>query len=221
MSLANLISRGIQENDRILLNKGEIYDTGEIDIEVSGVQFGAYGSGDNPILRGSTDISSLTWTDEGDGTWSTPMVTEPNWIWISGRCAKLAQTPRIAITGRGSTTTITVNPANLSGYSNIVGAYLVAKDKPFSSSLRVKVTDYNAGTGVITVDHEIDVNSNVDLALYNKFEFFEDDLEWAWESGELRIKSTVSPATLDIRASAFDYCFKDKANTRFSNLEFQ
>jgi parallel beta-helix repeat protein len=221
MSLANLISRGIQENDRILLNKGEIYDTGEIDIEVAGVQFGAYGSGDNPILRGSTDISSLTWTDEGDGTWSTPMVTEPNWIWISGRCAKLAQTPRIAITGRGSTTTITVNPANLSGYSNIVGAYLVAKDKPFSSSLRVKVTDYNAGTGVITVDHEIDVNSNVDLALYNKFEFFEDDLEWAWESGELRIKSTVSPSTLDIRASAFDYCFKDRANTRFSNLEFQ
>ena len=221
ISLTDFISRGIEAGDRILLKKGETYDIGEIDIDVANVRFDAYGVGNNPILRGSEDISGLTWTDEEDGTWSTPMVTEPNWIWISGRCAKLAETPRVAITGRGSTTTITVNPANLSSYSNIVGAYLVAKDKPFSSSLRVKVTNYNAGTGVITIDHEIDVNSNVDLALYNKFEFFEDDGEWAWENGELRIKSSVDPSTLDIRMSSYDYCFKDKGNTRFENLELQ
>lgn len=221
MSLANFLNAALEAGTTVKLKKGEIYDTGEIDIEVENIKFDSYGTGDNPILRGSEDISGLTWTDEGDGTWSTPMAEEPNWVWISGRCAKLTETPRIAITSRGSTTTITVNPSNLSSYSNIIGAYLVAKDKPWSSSLRVKVTNYNAGTGVITIDHEIDVNNNVDLALYNKFEFFEDDGEWAWENGELRIKSSVDPSTLDIRMSSYDYCFKDKGNTRFENLELQ
>lgn len=205
----------------VMLNKGETYDIGDIDITVANITFDAYGTGENPILRGSEDISGLVWTDEGGGVWSTPRAVMDDWIWIGNECAKLAETARIPIVSRGSTTTITIDNADVSGFADIVGSYLVAKDKKFRLSQRVTVTDYNAGTGVITIDGEINVNSNIDLALYNKFEYFVGNNEWAWEAGELRVKAAASPATLNIRASSFDYCFKTTSNTKFRNLEFQ
>jgi hypothetical protein len=220
LPVASLDVSTLANGTTVKLNRGETYDIGELDITQTGIVFDAYGTGDDPILRGSEDISGLTWTDEGGGVWSAPMVEEPNWIWISGVCAKLAETDRIPILSRGSTTTITIDNADVAGFTDIENSYLVAKDKKFSVSLRRAVTNYVSGTGVITTDGEIDVNNNVDLVLYNKFEFFVGNNEWAWEAGELRVKAAASPATLDIRMSAFDYCFKTTSNTVFKNLEF-
>jgi hypothetical protein len=123
---ATLLTKTIVANDTIYFNRGDSFEMGDFDLTVA-ASILPYGSGADPILRGSTDISGLTWTDEGGGIYSTPMVTDPKWIWIDGECAKLTETARIPIVSRGSDTTITISHAAVSGYSSIVDSALVMK----------------------------------------------------------------------------------------------
>lgn len=222
MSLSDFINYNISNDQTILFNKGDTFEFGDYDITSSNNIFDAYGSGADPIFTGSTDISGLTWTSLGGGVYSTPMATNPKWIWISGLCAKMASTARITINSRPSTTQISITHATVSGYTSIVGSLLVAKVKNYQNSQAVTVTAYN-GAGVITIDQAIDDSGNVDLVLLNYTEYFSGNSEWVWRSDTLYVKAAASPSTLDIRAGAYDYAFKATNTTgvaTFQNIEF-
>lgn len=220
MSWTDFLSETLEDGDKIYFNRGDTFEIGELDTTELNLEFRAFGTGADPVIQGSEDISGLTWTSEGSGVYSTPMVSEPHWIWINGQCAKMAETPRIPIVSRGSTTSITIAHAAVSGYSSIVGAYLNAKDKEFSNSQLVEITAYN-GAGVITIDDAIDTGSNVDIVILNKQDFFSGDNEWVWESGTLYVKAASNPSGMDIRVSAFDYAFKVEGSATFRDLEIK
>lgn len=198
---------------------GDVFLMGEYVNTASNVIFESYGVGADPIWRGATAIS--TYVSEGDNVYSKAMAEEPNWVWINGECAKLAETGRITVQGRPSTTTITVTHAHVSGYANIVGSYLVMKVNQFRSSQRVTVTGYN-GSGTITIDQEIPTANNIDFVLYNKVDYFNalGNNQWAWVDGELFIKSTTDPDTKDIRISASDFAISTTGSMTIRNIEF-
>lgn len=220
MTFADFLLATIPNNVRILFNRGETYDLADYDFTVP-VKIDAYGSGADPIADSSEDISGLTWTDTGGGIYTTPMVTEPKWIWIDGECAKMAETARITILNRTSTTTATVGTGTLDTYTNIVGSYLVIKEKNFQNSQKVTITNFNTTSDVLTFDEEIPTTLNEDLVVYNDTEFLTGDNEWVWRSGTLYVKAAANPSTLDIRKTDVTYGIKTTDDLRVNNFEFR
>lgn len=210
----------LEDNDKVFFEAGHVYNVGGKEITATNVRYGRFGTGDDPIQEGTEDISGLTWTSAGSDVYTTPMAEEPSWIWINGVCAQMAETARIPITARGSTTTLTVAHSAVSGFSSIVDSYLVAKDKNFALSYRRKVTAYN-GAGVITVDGPINTGSNVDLVLLNKTQYFNGNNQWAWAAGTLYVRAAASPSTLDIKASAHDFGIKTTGVLTVENIKFR
>lgn len=222
MSVADFLSAEVYNGNNVYFNKGEVYELGNKVISNGHVTVSHYGTGAAPMFTGSEDISGLTWNNEGGGTYSTTMVTEPKWIWIAGKCAKMAETPRIDVLGRPSTTRIVIDNADVSGYSSIIGSYIVVKIAYWTQSLRRKVTAYSPGSGEITVDGTILSNStNIDLVLQNDTEYFVGDNEWAWTSGVLYVKAAASPSTLDIRQNQYDYAFYSRNKLTVIGLDFE
>lgn len=220
MSISDFLAEPISLGTTIYFNRGDTFILGEKDLTVS-ARIKPYGAGADPILRGSQDISGLTWTDTGGGIYTAPMAAEPSWVWIAGVCAKNAETARIAVTARGSTTTATVANGTLDVYTSIVGAYLVIKEKNFQNSQRVTITNFDKPTDVITFDGPIPTGSNIDLVVYNDIEFLSGNNEWVWSSGTLYVKATASPSTLDIRSSLYDYGVKTTGSLVIDNIEFK
>lgn len=208
----------LKDGDRVYFKRDEVVNVGEYVNSKSNIVFESYGTGNDHAWRGSSDISTLTWTNEGSGVYSTPM-SEPLWVTINDRCAKNAETARLTIQGRADTTHVTVTHANVSGYTNIVGSYLVMKVKNFRSSQRVTVTAYN-GAGSITIDDPIDTSLNVDFVLYNKREFLSGNNEWAWEDGTLYVKAAASPSTMNIRIIDKAFGISTTGSMTIRNMEF-
>lgn len=224
MSPADFLLETLVSGDTVYFKRGDTFEFGEYDITASGVKIKAYGAGASPIFDGSTSISGLSWASLGSDIYSTAMVTEPSWIWIGGICAKMAQSNDITITSRPSTTQIGVTHATVSGFPNLIGSYLVARESNFKFSRLVTVTGYN-GAGTITIDLPISVGSasvpNVNLALLNRADYLNGNNQWYWESGTLYVRAAASPSTLNIRVGAYDYAFRDEGNTTFRNLEIK
>ena len=143
-------------------------------------------------LDGSTVITGFS--DEGDGSYSKVM-TEPNWVHLNGSPMKMAETDWIETTGSG-TNTISVNHADVSSYSTIVGSRLIVHYQPWAFS-GYKVTAYD-GAGTITLDQNLKttINSSAQIKLLGLTEYFVDNNEFAYESGSLYIKSASSPTNI-------------------------
>jgi hypothetical protein len=180
--------------------KGETFNPA-ITLSNIGIGVCAYGTGALPIFYGSLDISNLVWTNEGNGTYSTPM-TEPNMIYINGLRAKRSETAWITITSYPATDKFGINNANVSAYQNIVGSKVIVLLRPWTTEYLYTVTDYTAS--VITLNQATNTQTSVvgeTFKLLGKKDYPMVNNGWAWQDGVLYIKTTVSPSTMDIRMS--------------------
>jgi uncharacterized repeat protein (TIGR02059 family) len=87
----------LNPGDRILFNRGDKF-YGKIIISKSGISgspvtFGAYGTGDKPIITGFTEINS--WTNEGNGIYSASLTSEAptNMVVIDGKQYAMGRWP--------------------------------------------------------------------------------------------------------------------------------
>lgn len=210
---ANKFVTNQSEFDALVINAGDTIDGSGGTYRGSKIIDRANVTVRNMTVNGSLDASALPWTDQGDGTWTTPMVTDPKWVYIGGAEAKMAETPGFLDVGSApATTQISVATADLSGFTDIVGSYLVFKSRPFSYSERYTVIAYN-GAGLITVDRDLhsSITGNSEYKLLNDPEYLAGNNEWCWRDGLLRIQSTVDPSTLNVTYSVEDYAFDIQA----------
>jgi len=215
MSVTKLLTLTLDNKTYLKFKKGDTFFLGDFIFSSHQGSIGAYGSGANPIIRGSEDISTLTWTSEGSGVYSTPMATAPKWIYIADVAARLAQTAWIATTAKPASNILRVNPASLSGYGDsLVGAELRVTDEAWWISYGYTVTAYDGGTGNITLDRDIDeAVAGDDILLLGQDQFISANNDWAYNSSEqkLYVKASASPSTLAIRSVTKDYAFELRA----------
>lgn len=199
-TLAGLSSFDFSKRCCLFFKRGEIFNT-SFTVANKNVHVAGYGEGAPPIIRGSTDISILDWTNEGDGTWST-VTAEMDMVYINNLCAKLSETPWIEITSYPATNRFGINNADVAAYGTITGSRLTWLARPWTTEYVYTVSAYSSS--IITINTATTTQTSVagtTLKLLGKKAYMVDANEWAYEGGKLYIKSTESPATMNIRAS--------------------
>lgn len=225
----SFVSAPVQANDIVNFNRGEVYDFGDYTIPVNGLTIGAYGTGAEPILNGSTDYSLATWTSEGSGIYSTPVSTAVKWVFINGLAARLGESPYIPITSAPSGTTRGALTATLNAYNSVntlVGTKLRVKEFNFRMSFEMNISAYNSGTGVITTTETFSGAAvNMPFKLYGALQFLTTNGDWWWDDAtdKLYVKAAATPAGTDIRVTFADNAFfaDGKDDLTISGLEFK
>lgn len=221
-------SADVQVGDTVYFNKGETI-VFEYDVPVNGMTFGSYGTGDDPILCGSTDYGGATWTSEGSGIYSTPISDEVKWVFIDGIAARQGESDWIPITSAPSGTTRGALTATLNAFNSVqslVGAKLRVKEFNFRYSFEMNITAYNSGTGVLTTSETFSGAAvNYPFRLYGQLQFVTQNGDWWWDdaANKLYVKSAATPAGTDIRVTFADSALyaEDIDGLTVSGIEFQ
>lgn len=205
--------RGIKSGDRIYLQRGEIVNFTELPIHnLNNILIDAFGTGADPILRGSTyNAGTQTFIDNGDGTWYIPYSGAIKWVAEDDTLLRLAESDWIAITSVPSSQVRRISAATLAGFSTIVGAKLIAKEFSFRGSEVLTVTASNTGTGDITFSGTlVGAAAGMPLKIYNQKQFMTVAGDWFYDSSAQRlyIKSTTTPTGRNIRIITEDTCFR-------------
>jgi hypothetical protein len=231
MSIADFEALSLSPGDRVYFKRADTFEFGGKTVSVNNVSFGAFGSGADPIIVGSTSLSAATWTSETGGYYSTPLGAEPKWVFKDGVASRQGESAWITMTATATATTLTAAAATLNAFNTVeslVGAKVRYKEFNFRLSYEHTITGYNTGTGVITVGAGGMVGGEIGmpLKLYGQKQFATLEGDWWWDSAnsKLWIKTTATPSGTDIRVSTEDRAFliSDGVNgTSFSGLEFK
>lgn len=221
----------LPDNSTIYFKKGDTFD---IALTVDHpLKFDAYGSGADPILQGSTDITGLTWTEETSGLWYAVVGSTPYGVVLDGTRGAQAQTSFINIQARPSSTQITGPSATLDALNTtegLIGADIVAKEFGFRPTFRRQITNYGVGTGVLTFNSAFQNNNapgvGYGFKLLNLKSFCTNDRDWAYYSGtgRLYIKSVANPNTRSVRMITEDYIINISSgvdNVQIKNLHLR
>ena len=154
-------------------------------------------NGNGNSIIGYSDYST-GWTDNLDGTF-TKTDSEPKWLMYNGSIMKKAQTDWIDVNSSPASNQLSIDHSDVSGYTNIVGSTIIYKDRPWNINTYI-VLSYN-GAGVITLDRDLDLSldARCGFKLSGKSDYFSGDNEWAYEGGDIIIKS------LDTNVQKIDY----------------
>lgn len=215
----------------VLFNRGDTFDF-SLTVDKP-TKFDAYGSGAMPVIRGAITISGQTWTNESGNLWYTTMAQEPKGVTIDGARTRQAQSGWVVITNKTSRTvfrgsTAVLNPLNTT--ESLIGASIFAKEFSFRPTFKRTVTNYNSGTGDITIDSEFQDNDypevQMPFKLFNHKGFATAQGDWAYYSAtnRLYVYSTVNPNTLNIAAIVEDYGFNISSgvdNVEIRNLDIK
>jgi hypothetical protein len=220
---------GFSERTHVYFKRGDTFALDDLVVPASNLQFAAYGSGADPIISGSEDLSAATWTSEAGGYYSTPMATAPKWIFIDGEAARQGESNWIVITSAPSGTSRGALTATLNAFNSVqslVGAKLRVKEFLFRYSHEHNISAYNSGTGVITTTETfVGASTGLPFKLYGQKQFATAQNDWWWDdaSDKLWIKKSTSPSGTDIRVSYSDRAFSvtSKSGVSFTGLEFK
>lgn len=224
-----LLTKTIVSGDKIYFNRGDNFIVSDFEIGVDNIEITDYGTGADPIIQGSTNISTATWTNEGSGIWSTPSAAEVKWLFINGQAARMGESDWIPYTSAPSSTTRGANTATLNAFNSVqslVGCKFRYKMFNFRLSFEETITAYNSGTGVLTkTGNFVGGGVNYPMKLYGQLQFVTQNGDWYWDdaANKLYVKSAATPAGTDIRATYADNAFfaQSKSNIIISNLEFR
>ena len=200
--------------DSILFQRGSTFYGGLV-VGCSNLNFGAYGTGANPIITGFTTLSS--WINSGSGIWSSNVPLANNSliaVAINNKLQQIGRFPNteyLTYTAINSTTPGITGSA-LSNTTNWTGAEVVIRKNHWIID-RCKVTNHIGG--VISYINPETVNTYFGKAGYGYF--FQDDIRTLDQFGEWFLnKSTKNlsvffgannPASFNIKVSTVDTLF--------------
>lgn len=140
----------LKPGDRVLFNRGNIF-YGTIRITKSGVSgspitFGAYGTGDKPIITGFTVISS--WIDEGEGVYSASVTAEglTNMVVIENKQYAMGRWPDTGYNiFESASANLSITDTDLGSTINWKGAEVAIRKNDWSLD-RCLITSHSGGT---------------------------------------------------------------------------
>jgi hypothetical protein len=222
---------GLVAGDQVLFNRGEVF-YGSLIIRKSGsagnpIIYGAYGSGQNPVITGFTTVSS--WTNLGSNIWestnSVSSLTSCNIVVISGSNVAMGRYPNSGyLTYTSGTQTSKIVSGLNSSTTNWTGATLVSKKNNWVID-RDLITAHS-GTSITHVYHDAPNNypgkDGYGCFIENDARTLDIQNEWYYNasSKKIRIYSSGTPsnvriATIDtlVYTQQFDYL-------TFENIDF-
>jgi hypothetical protein len=211
MSPAAAMAATIPTTGKVLLKAGETFNDFKLTLTNNGITVGSYGSGAQPILRGSVDIGGQTWTSEGSNVWSTPYSGSVKWLYVNGVSAQLAESQWFPITQQISATVLRAASLVSAFGATVVNAQVVVKEYYFTYSKVANVTAYNNGIGEITMDKPLHLAAGLEgfaFKLFNMRQFMNAAGEWFYDSAAQKIyyqTAGPTPAGSDIRVCGNDY----------------
>lgn len=194
---AQLAAATIVEGQKIYLAKGEVYDNFSLDISVNNVTIDSYGTGENPILSGSSVIATGDWTDLGGGVYSISKAGV-KWLYLDDTVVENAKTNYIQCASHPALNVIRVSAANktyLNGFTNLVGLQLRLFDNGnYRMTFPYTITGYDSVAGDITVDRDILGATGTNyFFIYNYSEFLANE-KWSWDGTTLKLKTALTIA---------------------------
>lgn len=220
------------DGDIIGLKAGDTYITGEHALSDNNIDFVRYGSGPTPIMTALVSLSGATWTSEAGGFYSTPVAASLfKWLYINNAAARYGETSWLTIATAPTSTTRTVSGSTLTlvnGYNStqsLVDAKIRFKEFDFRMSAEYSITNYNSGTGTITVNNTI-VGAAAGMAfkMYGQAQWCTLQGDWYYDSvsEKVFVKSSTSPAGTTIAYSAYNNAFNVDGfdNISISGIEF-
>jgi hypothetical protein len=221
----------LQPGDQVLFQRGGVYP-GQLDIFANGtaaapIVFGAYGTGERPIISGGEPITG--WVQYQGHIWRAPVSTAPKYLLVNNEPMTLARYPN---TGwlrnvQGSTTQINTGGAltQSSGYWN--GATLVVRSTNWCYETST-ITGYNNGTLTFQPITSSLNNNDWGFFLCNKLSELDMPGEWYYDAtaGQVYLwaPGNANPNTISVLGSVYAKGFVpgwQKHHMRIEELCFQ
>lgn len=190
----------------VAFERGRVFNNfGDYDVANNNVTWRAYGTGADPILRGSDDITGLTWTDTGGNIYSAPWSNPLYWIYKDGVAAKWAESAFYPITTRDNSTTFRASTLTGVYGTSLVGAKVLLKSHVFAWSLLNTVTTYTDATGQFVINAAgsgtVPALIGYHVKFYGMLQFLTDVDEWHYDDAAdlIYYKTAGGAPTGDLR----------------------
>ena len=197
--------------DQILFKRGDDW-TGTITVKASGtsgspIVYGAYGSGEKPVIYGSEVTTG--WTLHSGNIWKATVNNTVNQLFVDGSKLKAARYPN-----SGYATINTINSTNsftctsLNSSVNYSGAKWIARTSPYSLET-LSITSSSGSTLTLSDVPYPDLNLATGFILVGKLEFLDSAGEWYYDTVSKTVyvwlSNNDSPANHSIRVSTNSY----------------
>ena len=231
----NSIMSGLKPGDQILFKRGETF-VGGIDVKASGssgqpITFGAYGSGNRPIITGFVPLSN--WSQVRNNVWEADLSApngKENMVTMNNKQEAIGRYPNSDAGNSGYLNIDShseqqyLSSSQLNAGTNWVGGDIVIRKERWVLD-RSKIT-YQAGTGLgFDIGSTYDINDNYGFFIENHPGTLDEDGEWYYDMNRNKLQmyfSSDNPNTSVVKGSTIETLVNISAQRyiSFNNLTF-
>ena len=210
-SLSKVNNLTPKAGDSILFKRGGAW-VGTLTVSSSGatgnpITYGAYGTGEKPILYSSQRITG--WTRHSGNIYKTNFNSSINQLFVDGERLRIARFPNSGyafINSVQSSTTFSSN--DLNGSVNYSGAGWIGRTRVWSYEAKT-VTSSNSTTLTLNAPAHYQVDKDEGFILLDKMEFLDSPGEWYHNKSTktlyVWLPDGSSPSNHEIRGSVFQH----------------
>ncbi|MEO5892834.1 MAG: T9SS type A sorting domain-containing protein [Ferruginibacter sp.] len=233
ISKFNSFAASLVSGDIVLFKSGDVF-YGTLTPKVSGVTFGAYGSGAKPIITGLTTISS--WTSLGNNIWEAAVpggLSTLNIVVMNGRLIPMGRYPNINTTNGGyltyesSVINTSLTDNQLTSSTNWTGSEVVFRRQDFETD-RAKITNHSGSTLTFTTYAGVSLTPGYGYFIQNSPATLDQNGEWYYDAATKKIKMyfTSTPPSIQVStlANVISMVYTNttiKSNITFRGLSFK
>ncbi|MGC4034414.1 MAG: PKD domain-containing protein [Chitinophagaceae bacterium] len=211
ISKLNSVFSTLAAGDQILFKRGDIF-YGGITITKSSISFGAYGSGNNPVITGFSDVTS--WTSLGGNKWQSSAAVGTlatcNMVTVSGTFVPVSAFPTSGYNTITSSSATSVTASTISG--TFTGGYLVTRKQHWIIDRAVITSQSGTTVNFTSPGTGYNPQNGWGYKITNASAAADEQNEWWYDasSKKIGIYSTASPtgvqaSTVDVLISAGSY----------------
>lgn len=208
LSLTKVNSLNLVAGDQVLFKKGDTF-YGTLNVTKSGtlnnvITFGAYGSGENPIITGFTSVTS--WTNLGsniyESTNAVSTLSTLNMVSIGGVNTAMGKYPNSGYFTYQSNATTSITSSDLDGVINWTGAELMVRCNYYFQQ-RTAITSQSGST--LNFSNSSKLANGYGFFIQNDARTLDQQNEWYYNPAtkKIRIYSTSQPS--NVRVSSVEY----------------
>jgi hypothetical protein len=211
-SLTKVNSVTFLPGDQVLFQRGDTF-YGTITVKSSGtssapIVYGAYGTGNNPVITGFTAVSG--WTSLGGNIWESSNTVSTlstcNLVTIKGVNTPMGRTPNLGsyYTLQSHNANSSITSSNLSGIPNWSGAEVVIRKERWIWQ-KGKITSQSGGTISYTDEGQFTPRDNWGFFIQNDARTLDSQNEWYYNptTKKVRVYSTTQPT--NVRVASLEY----------------